>query len=687
MIIFFKILLFLGFAEDEITLEADQITYDNESVIADGSVNVDYSNYNLKSKSLVYYVALKKIEANNAKIKTLSGEEIVTSYALLSSDFKNISTKNITVYLKDKSVFSAKESNKTEDKSYFKNASYTACKFCKQKAPLWSIKSDEITHTDETISYKNSFLYIKKTPVFYLPYFWHPDPSVKQKMGLLAPSFGFNKDLGMMTRTPVYMPINRYSDLTVTPILVTRQNPVLITEYRKNFLKGNLFLCTSYTKTNHLFESLQTKDNVTSHRYHINGIVNHEVSDQTRIFIDINKASDTAYLVRYPIKSSAPSFTVNRNLTSHAFIEKGDENFYNAIHTYYFQTDDQNITPVILPKISASRNDKLPIGFLETSFDFLSLQRKENDLIHAKGMNRGAIKANWMDVIVIKGHKITSSLSSRIDAYSINNYLDKNKNTVRFAPNASIEWSYPLLAKSILIEPKGMLIAAPYDSKRKHIPNEDCHNFVFDDTSIFLPNRYLGIDRFDEGKRGVYGVSVASIDGVNLFLGKDTRIDKKQSIHPSNYIALLSAKIAKDIHFRHKISIDKRLKNPSYAESGVSIGPKILSVDLSHVYSNNLDLKKPISQISTELKSQFHEYWGSSIATIINVKGSNVANFLSLNYQDECFVMRFGVYRNFQKIKDIRPDTGFLLQFTLRNLGNIGILNTSTYPGSPLTRF
>ena len=55
--------------------------------------------------------------------------------------------------------------------------------------PLWCISARKIIHDQAaaTITYQDAYFEIYGQPVFYLPYFQHPDPSVKRKTGFLTP--------------------------------------------------------------------------------------------------------------------------------------------------------------------------------------------------------------------------------------------------------------------------------------------------------------------------------------------------------------------------------------------------------------------------------------------------------------------------------------------------------------------
>ena len=53
-------------------------------------------------------------------------------------------------------------------------------------------------------------------PVMYLPYFSHPDPSVKKRSGLLMPTIETDNNLGDTLSIPIFYNIADNQDLTIT---------------------------------------------------------------------------------------------------------------------------------------------------------------------------------------------------------------------------------------------------------------------------------------------------------------------------------------------------------------------------------------------------------------------------------------------------------------------------------------
>jgi len=98
-----------------------------------------------------------------------------------------------------------------------------------------------MTKNKKKITYKNASLDLNNIPVFYLPYFAHPDPTVKRESGFLPPTLAnLGGDIGSSLKIPYFYPLSESSDFTVSPVYYFKQNPLLLGEYREKFKNGDL---------------------------------------------------------------------------------------------------------------------------------------------------------------------------------------------------------------------------------------------------------------------------------------------------------------------------------------------------------------------------------------------------------------------------------------------------------------
>ena len=127
--------------------------------------------------------------------------------------------------------------------SIFHSAVYTACEPCKdnpKKPPAWQIKAARIVHDqgEKMLYFEQAALEIYGQPIAYLPYFSAPDPTVKRKSGFLAPTVSSSDKFGFATAIPYFWALAPNYDLTLTPMITTRQGLLMEAEYRQRTENG-----------------------------------------------------------------------------------------------------------------------------------------------------------------------------------------------------------------------------------------------------------------------------------------------------------------------------------------------------------------------------------------------------------------------------------------------------------------
>ena len=184
---------------------------------------------------------------------------------------------------KNEPRFFANTSFLEKDVNTFNKGVFTYCKNRgKDKCPPWQIQSEKIEHvaSKKTIYYKNAILKIYDFPIFYLPVFSHPDPTVKRKSGLLIPSLNSNSTLGTGISVPYFWAMSKDKDLTFTPKVYMKENPLLLAEYRQDFKNSSLIVDAGYTA------GYKKKDNkkTSGGRSHFFANFNKNLIDEKEIF-------------------------------------------------------------------------------------------------------------------------------------------------------------------------------------------------------------------------------------------------------------------------------------------------------------------------------------------------------------------------------------------------------------------
>ena len=245
-----------------------QIKSDQNSTLTD-------DNFNLyKLTDFIYFYEKKFLKGKNIEVETNSQSEKKDKF-FFSDGFLNFSEntfiskdtkvnlnkklfdkerelqedqKNIFLSQNDPRIYSV-SSKGNEDKVVLNKAIFTSCKN-NNNCPAWSIKADKITHdrVNQNIHYKNAILNIYDVPVFYFPKFFHPDPSVERRSGLLQPRLNNSNVLGSSLNLPYFNVISDNKDMTFKPTIFDNKMYMFQNEYRQENKNSSFLADFSYTK-------------------------------------------------------------------------------------------------------------------------------------------------------------------------------------------------------------------------------------------------------------------------------------------------------------------------------------------------------------------------------------------------------------------------------------------------------
>ena len=101
------------------------------------------------------------------------------------------------------------------------NVEYTPClkkNYLIENCPGWKLKANKAYHNldTKTVHYDHARIHLFNIPVFYLPYFSHPDPSVNRQSGLLQPHLNDSDILGSSLQIPYFYVVSEDKDFTFT---------------------------------------------------------------------------------------------------------------------------------------------------------------------------------------------------------------------------------------------------------------------------------------------------------------------------------------------------------------------------------------------------------------------------------------------------------------------------------------
>ncbi|MGE0117096.1 MAG: LPS-assembly protein LptD [Dongiaceae bacterium] len=689
--------------EIPVLLLADEVTYDRELgiVTARGNVEISRGDRVLHADTVSYNEVSRTVTASgNVSLTDESGNTVFAEYVELRDDLKEAAIESIRLLLSDQSRLAAASGRRTGGNvNEFDYAVYSPCRLCAEdptRAPLWQIKAVKVTYDEaaHTIEYEDAWLEFFGVPVLYTPYFQHPDGTVERASGFLTPRFGYNDDLGAHMQTPYFWAIAPDKDLTVAPIVSTNEYPVLFGTYRQRLDDGLLAISASGTFIDENEPDVGLGDG--DFRGHIDATGRFDIDRNWRWGFDLERATDKTYERLF-------DFSDDRTLTSRAFAEMFDRRNYAAIQGYSFygtrDTDINDEAPIVAPLFDYNYVSEPVVlsGYFTFDANGMVLSR-----IDGRDVRRASLNGGWrMPFTSSWGDIYTISATMRADLYSFNDFDpatdDPNPDgptedgvAARLFPQLSVEWRYPFVRGhdgwQEIVEPIAAVTAAPNKSNFGDIPNEDSLDIEFDDTNLFDPNRFAGLDEVDTGQRATYGLrwSFVTDEGGygSLFLGQSYQFNDDVNFATgsgvednfSDIVGSVQLSPIEEFDLFYRFRYDANSLDPRRNEVLVSAGPPKLHLNLSYAFlSDEADPNTEFGdreEVAGKISSQFTDYWSGFIAGRYDIESDRVLSYgVGIEYEDECFDIRLSVAR--EEYQDQERDPNWQVGFSigLKNLG------------------
>jgi LPS-assembly protein len=688
-----------------VLLSADSVTYDQDNglVVAEGNVEISQGDRMVLADRVIYNERTLVVTAEgNVSMLEPSGDVLFADHVDLTDDLRNGAIENIRLLMTDRSRMAAASGQRTGGRyTEMSHAVYSPCELCPEDRtapPLWQLKAVRVVHDQEehTIEYKDAWMEIYGVPIFYTPYFSHPDPTVKRQSGFLSPRIGGSDDLGVSFQMPYFWVLSPQDDITFSPLFTTQQSIVPMVEYRRRMVDGEINLGGSFTVADReIEESGETHTIDNDFRGHIDSWSRFDINDNWRWGMDANRATDKTYLRLYNISD-------DRTLTSRLFAEGFHGRNYLTIENYAFQgmrdVDDNDQVPYISPFINYSYVGEPGDYGGYYSFDAGTMVLSR---IEGRDSRRVSVGAAWtLPYTAPAGDIYKFEVGVRGDLYWVNNVrpgsddVDPTTNTVddvvgRVFPQVSFEWRYPFVRHSgtshQVIEPIVGAYAGIGGGNPGTIPNEDSQGFDFDDTNLFNPNRFSGYDRVDSGQRIDYGLrwSIYGDSGgfSSIFLGQSYRIggghefglDSGIEDDFSDVVGRLQVSPNKYLDLLYRFRFDTDEMDLERNEVGLRVGPPALNLAASYarLHNNESDLGSR-EEIYGRLASQVTDYWSLFASTRADLEENEILSIGGgANYRDECFDIGLSVTQTHFKDDEIDPGTRFMLTVGFKNLGAV----------------
>ncbi|WP_417520063.1 LPS-assembly protein LptD [Minwuia sp.] len=688
-----------GAQEDlPVELTADEMIYEQELdiVTARGSVEIVQGERILFADTVSYNQRDDVVTASgNVVLQEPTGDVLFSDYVELSDGFKQGIVRELRIRLSNNARLSARNARREgEDRTILEKAVFTRCEECEDgsdRAPIWQIKARRVTRDleKEIVEYDDATVELFGVPVLYTPYFFHPDPTVERKSGLLAPVFGASGELGAQYTQPVYLVIDESSDLTLSPRVTSKEGVVLAAEYRQQFLTGLWESDGSITYVDKIdANNIDTGDN--QFRGHFRTKGDFRLNPQFDWGFNIFRTSDDTYLRRYDIRGGTL-------LQSTAYLTGFNGRHFAGIEGFSFQDlsdgAKEGEIPIVLPLASfkASGEPALIGGRVDVGLSGVALQRTGGRDTRRMSFN-GTWERQFVDGL---GGLTTTGLHLQADGYSVSESQDTDPTASlddyfegRVWPMATLDWRLPLVRSGErvqqFIEPRVQFIASPAGGNPNDIPNEDSQSFEFTDANLFSRNRFTGHDRIESGSRVNYGLTASLLGergGSSEFvIGQSYRFNETSAFgnntglesNLSDVVGRISISPTTNFSytFRYRIDIDGFQLDRH--EHNFRYTGEIFDVDLGYIslpQINNGIAAGNTDELTFEGSARIARHWQVLGGYRGNLNGGDAVRIeAGLRYLDECFDFQFGGVRDFTADRDAEATTSFFVRFRLKGL-------------------
>jgi LPS-assembly protein len=529
-------------------VDATSIAYDPKTkiAIAKGLVRMTYGPYTLVATRIEYNQSTGDFKANGSvELREPNGNILQADKLAITEKFKAGFAEHLRALLTNDAVITADYATRSSNGiTVFKHATYAVDINCKTASgeAVWSIETDETTHDNNTHNFYhvNPRFKIAGHTIVALPYWQQPDPTVKRRTGWLAPQAKFSNFYGVGVTAPYFWAMAPNYDLTLSPTLTTKQGLSGDVEWRHRLVSG------SYNIHGYGAYQLNPKapDDNQTWRGAVKTAGDFTINQDWKWGWNGTLVSDRTFLDHYDYdnREIAQNDIYATGLWDQTYISAQALNF-EALNTGV----NDDVLPTALPFISGEKIIPQAAfgGDLKVDWSVYSIHRNTSDtpfatVNHGTDQTRGTVEAEWKTQIIgDAGFVISPFAKLRSDVYVTTGVPDptvvggyrSSETTTRFLPTAGIDMRYPFIASTSLgqniISPVFQLISASDETDANKIGNEDAATLSFDHTSLFLTDRFTGLDRFEGGTRANLGMTYTFLGNSGNFI----RASAGESVH------------------------------------------------------------------------------------------------------------------------------------------------------------
>ncbi|MEM6901130.1 MAG: LPS assembly protein LptD [Pseudomonadota bacterium] len=698
---------------DQVVLEADSIAEEDDGnlVIATGNVEATYSGRILRADRLVYDKRTGKVRASgNVAILDEDGTQNFADEVEVNERLEDGYAVGFSVRLPDGGVATSNSAVRQSDGiNALDQAIFTACDVCEETGtrPTWALRARRavLDQNNDIISYRDAVLEIAGVPVFYLPYFFHPDPTSGRRSGLLFPRVGASGRLGAVYGQPYYQVISPSSDVTITPTVFTEVRPLLEAEYRKRFWSGELNVQGSITYEQD-FDNDGERFGEEKVRGHVFGRGLFQVDNTFEWGFGVERASDDLFTRRYSIDGEDVRRGLYdgqpRTLLTQVFGVAQTENFYGDIAILEFQ-DLRAASPFLeQPPLTT------PVLFSEQLFDLGRFGRSSVQLSSAvlsrdgsagavpsinPDSRRISVGAEWAVTRVLPGGFVVEPFAdARGDYYNLDEDATGDQNVGRFVGSVGTKLSWPLARPGknvdLIVTPTILGAWGLSNANDVDIPIEDSQLVEFDETRLFDSNGFGNFDLYEGDGRisvGVAGTAkfksgptIQAIAGRRWRTTADEVFDVSTNLDgtSSDWVTGLSFDFGRVLQANTRLRLDE--DDFSFNRVDARVSTQLWRFNGSARYFRVDEDIRPTIDIPDEgidLRTEVRvtKNWALTYAQLRDFTERNdLFRSVGFIYSDDCSRFEITYVRTESIDRTLGPNDSVFFRFTLKSLGEFG---------------
>lgn len=553
------------------TLRAGRVTYDLETGVGTGDQQVE--------------------------LTSPEGDTVFASHLELDGSLSTgVAVDFATRMQNGSSLMAATAVRRSAEINELNYALFTPCPICdaegEPKTPSIAIQAERVVQDAElrAILFRNAVFRVGGVPVFWLPAFAVPDPTVERHSGFLVPTVNYDEGRGLSAEIPYLHVVSPSEDWLISPQINTSVTPLLNLQWRRRFADAMIVARGGYTYAKNFgdfdldgdgrAESNVDFGDLTSRSYLL-AYGRWDPAGPWRAGFTAERTSDKTlfdrYDVRDPYQDNGLYYGDQRRLISQVYAERQTERSYLSVAAFALQSlrvaefnpvtpalnvfESDRSLPIVAPLVDARWEPVSAIvgGRLRLKASAVSLIRDDyigspvlrpeiipvGPTAGLSGVDtrRATLQADWRRVFISPGGvRFEPFIDARADVYSISDLptlagLD-DETITRSRATAGIDISYPLIKRlgsgaDLIVEPLMQVSVATKADLDPRIPVEDVQTFELDETSLFRVDRLPGYDVYEGGARLTAGARTTirwdEVRTASLFVGRSMRADEEDA--------------------------------------------------------------------------------------------------------------------------------------------------------------